>query len=92
MLATLLCACFVMGSPSPGLDKPITYTTRAARSAVVLPELGRLAGLDLRVTPQTENEILVIQVKDQPIGDDPKCDHRAPESTQEKRRGQPDVG
>jgi len=53
----------------PGLDKRITFAIRAARAAVVIPELGKLAGIDLRATPQTENEVLIVSVADVPLSD-----------------------
>jgi len=47
----------------------VTYTTRAARAAVVLEDLGRLANIKLLTTPETEREILIVSVKDQPFAE-----------------------
>jgi len=46
---------------------PVTYTTRAARASEVVKALGLLAKVNLQTSAQTEGEILVISVKDQPL-------------------------
>jgi len=47
----------------------ITYSTRAARASRVIKDIGAIAKLDLEVSPQTQNEVLVISVKDTPLSD-----------------------
>src|ERR1700722_11572392 len=66
-MLTLLIAAVCAGRQ--GLDTPVTYTTRAARAEAVLPELGKLAGIDLQASKDTANEILVISVKNTPLAD-----------------------
>lgn len=48
---------------------PVTFSTRAARASQVVKALGALAKVDLQVSPQTENEVLVVSVKDVPLID-----------------------
>ncbi len=48
---------------------PVTYKTRAARASVVLKQLSDLTKVDLETSPQTENEILLISVKDVSLND-----------------------
>lgn len=53
----------------PDLSKKITFKLNATRSAPAMEELTKLAGFPLLTTPATANEVLVINVKDVPIGD-----------------------
>ncbi len=47
----------------------VTYFTRASRASQVLKELGKLAKVDLQASPQNQNDVLVISVKDLPLKD-----------------------
>jgi hypothetical protein len=51
------------------LSVRVTYTTRAARAARVLRDLERLAGVALRISPDVENEVLIVSVKDEPLSE-----------------------
>lgn len=59
-------ACLAAG---PDTTVHVTYTTRAARADQVVRDLAGLSKLDLEVSPQTKNEVLVISVKDVPLSD-----------------------
>jgi hypothetical protein len=67
--------CFVVASfltlacLSAGQDTSVhvTYNTRAARASQIVKELGALAKVDLEVSAQTENEVLVISASDVPL-------------------------
>ncbi|MDR3690750.1 MAG: hypothetical protein P4L46_15340 [Fimbriimonas sp.] len=47
----------------------VTYTTSAARVAKVLSEIKALSHVDLQATRSTENEVLVVSVKDVPLSE-----------------------
>jgi len=54
---------------SQDFGKPITFSAPASRAAVLLPELAKSVGFELKTTAQTEDEVLLIQVKDVSIRD-----------------------
>lgn len=45
----------------------VTYATRAERASVVIAELSRVTKVDLRPTPDTRDEILVIVARNQTL-------------------------
>jgi len=47
----------------------VSYTTRAARAVRVLADLAQISKVDLKVSPQTANDVLVISVKDVALAD-----------------------
>ncbi len=47
----------------------VTYVGKAMRASEAVKALGALAKVDLQTSPQTENEVLVISVKDIPLTD-----------------------
>src|SRR5579872_2339647 len=50
-------------------DARLTYTHSAARAAVLLPEIGNAAGIELQSSTEMGNEVLLISVKDAPISE-----------------------
>ncbi|MDR3690751.1 MAG: hypothetical protein P4L46_15345 [Fimbriimonas sp.] len=46
---------------------PISFVTRAARASEVVKQIASTAHVDLQVSPQLQDEVLVIAVKDQPL-------------------------
>src|SRR5690348_16065263 len=47
----------------------VTYSTVAAPADRVLQEISKLSGANLKASPQTAHEILVLNVKDVPLAD-----------------------
>jgi hypothetical protein len=47
----------------------VTYTTRAARISQIVRELSQVSKVNLVASPQTENDVLVISVKDVTLSD-----------------------
>jgi len=70
-LLALAIAFLSLASPlnSPALGKRVSFITRAAPASRVLPELGKVARLNIRATPETANEGLIIKVDDVPVGE-----------------------
>ena len=48
---------------------PVTYSTRAARASLVLKEISAISKVSLETSPQTENEVLVVNAKEVPLSD-----------------------
>ena len=71
MLCFLIAALLPMANRGSVQDPSIqvTYSTKAARTSVVLKELSQTTKLNLVASPQTENDVLVISVKDVPLAD-----------------------
>lgn len=55
-------------APPQDLAKPITYKSPAMTVDRILAELAPLSGLELKVSPAVASEVLVISVKDMPLG------------------------
>jgi len=68
MSVAFLCM-FASMAAAQSISTRVTYFTRAARASVVVKELGRLAKIDLQATPNIDGEILVIDVKNQPLSE-----------------------
>ena len=71
MLCFLLAALFPISNVKSGQDQSVhvTYSTRAARMSEIVRQLSQVSKVNLVASPQTENEVLVISVKDVPISD-----------------------
>lgn len=54
---------------SQDLGRKVSFSAPASRASVLIPELGKKLGLDLRTMAQTENEVILIQVHDVTIKD-----------------------
>jgi len=50
-------------------DRKVSFSMEASRASVLLPALGKAAGLDLRATTRMSDEILIVNVHDVPVRD-----------------------
>ena len=69
MTALLLAASLLAATPAQDTAVPVTYTTRAARAEQVVKDLKVLSKVDLEVSPQTKNEVLIVSAKGVPLSD-----------------------
>jgi hypothetical protein len=58
---------FVVTKTTPDPDLHITFRAPTGRAEVLLPELGRLAGVNLEAGERTRGDVLLIDVRDRPL-------------------------
>jgi hypothetical protein len=63
----LLALLLPLAAPAQVPQKRLTFVRDAGRAKVVLAELSKEAGISLDTAPQTENEVIVVAVKDVPL-------------------------